>query len=86
MYILYTIIILVHDQEITVCGHTHTLHIGCGSLTVPNGDVIYSERFRVGSTATHSCDEGYMLQDPSNTVRTCGMTDGWSTPAITCQS
>ena len=73
----------IHNIPPCLCGLFVTT--GCGSLTVPNGAVTFTDRFRVGSIATHTCDVGYQPQDSNNTIRMCEMT-GWNASDFTCQS
>ena len=72
----------LHNHTLSVVTHSH---IGCGSLTVLNGSVTFTNRSQIGSIATHSCDEGYQPQDSSNTFRICEMT-GWNASNFTCGS
>ncbi len=67
------------------------MHAGnCSDLPSPltNGMIFYSNETLddrpVGTTATHSCNNGYRLVGVS--VRTCGTDGEWSGSAPVCQS
>ncbi len=59
---------------------------GCGTLTLPNGNVSYSNAQLVGSVATYSCNayEGYVLPEGTVATRTCTVS-GWTGNNLTCQ-
>ena len=48
-----------------------------------NGAIVYSSPTQEGTTATHSCDSGYVLS--GGTVRTCQSDGIWSGRSIVCQ-
>jgi len=60
-------------------------HVGCPELSLSNGMIEYGPSRAVGSTATHSCNDGYELSSLNNT-RTCELREssGWSGNDFVC--
>lgn len=60
----------------------YNIATNCGELTSPgNGAVVFSGT-HVGSTATYSCSEGFVLNGEE--FRTCLLSGEWSGDAPTC--
>lgn len=70
------------SRDCIVPTHMHILLIaGCGQLSLENGMVTYTNRYIVGSVATHTCDTGYRVE--GDATWTC-TESGWDGQNITC--
>ncbi|XP_064386127.1 sushi, von Willebrand factor type A, EGF and pentraxin domain-containing protein 1-like isoform X2 [Halichondria panicea] len=56
--------------------------VDCGPLTDPSNGMVDVTTTTFGSTATYTCNTGYMLT--GDTTRTCGAGGQWSSSAPTC--
>jgi len=68
--------------HIDISIHPFSAVVDCGTLTDPlNGEVIFTTTTFM-STATYSCNSGYILS--GSTTRTCEASGTWSDTAPTC--
>lgn len=56
----------------------------CPELVLENGVVLYSNETTIGSVASYICNEEFVLGDPGNSTRTCGI-EGWSGGDNSCE-
>ena len=59
-------------------------YLGCGLLSLDNGDVNYTKGLVVGSVATHTCNPGYQLLPQGGEIRSCTRDNGWGGQNIMC--
>lgn len=60
--------------------------VDCGSLEHPENGIVIISGTREGDTATYSCNEGFVLNENSTNLRTCGENGTWSGDEPACTS
>ncbi len=72
------------EKSYTIHMYLISIAVDCGSLTDPeNGQVDISSGTTFGSTATYSCNTGFILNGAAN--RVCGIDGNWGSIAPTCR-